>query len=217
MAREIELKIWCDPCMEIDGERVEGLEMEAVTIGNKKPKVIAMCPQHKEDFFDPFVEALQNMGTTVDSLQNSGRVRDSGKHSRQLPAAPPDGSGLQCPVEECAQKGLKNVKSISSHLRSVHDANLYMVIGKDGQLFHDDGRPLTPMPEIRAFERDGEPPNPARVECEEEGCTSGPNGGPAVYEWPTNRKPAQALGVHMAKTHGIKGAGKSGSKQQKVA
>lgn len=167
MAREIELRVWCDPCMQIDGERVEGEEMLPIIIGRAKPKVIAMCTQHKEDFWDPFVEAIQKMGETQEALSVE-RVRKAPGTATTAPAArklpgSEERNGLQCPLKgeiaaqhdmaECAQTGLASLKSVQSHLRTVHGMNMFEAIGKDGQVFHDDGQPLTPMPEIRAYKK----------------------------------------------------------------
>lgn len=205
MAREVKTLIWCDLCLELDAVQAEGEEMPAITVGNKKPRVLALCKGHQVDFFDKFVEVLESAGITVDQLTNPGRPTRSSAvrpHPRTLDAS--TGKGVMCPIEGCEAKPLKNVSTISSHLRQIHAMSLYEAVGKDGQLFDADGDPVE-MPEIRAPR--STPPEVTRAECDQPGCDT-------VYEYPKHTKPVQALGVHMAKTHGIKGIGKSGKKKQ---
>lgn len=217
MAREIKQLIWCDLCMEIDGVQTEAEEMPPVTIGNKKPRVLAACKEHQVEFFDKFVEILESAGIFADQLDNPGRATRSSvgrPRSGVDTSTTSTGKPVVCPlVSECEARPLKNISTVSSHLRQIHGKSMFEALGKDGQLYDVDGSPID-MPEIRATR---EVPTVERAECDQPGCTSGEDGGPAVYEFPKNAKPLQALGVHKSKVHGIKGGGKSGNKQRQVA
>lgn len=215
MAREYKQFTWCDLCLELDGEQVEGEEMPPIMVGNKKPRVLAVCKQHQVDFFDKFVEVLESAGIVVDQLESgTTRVRSSSRRSGPRGGVDPmttsTGKSVVCPIDECDSAPLKNISTVASHLRKVHGMNLFEAIGKDGQLYDVDGAAIE-MPEVR---QPREKPAILRTECDFPGCASGEDGGPAVYEFPKNQKPVQALGVHKAKVHGIKGAGKNGSKKK---
>lgn len=77
MAREIITTILCDVCLndeEID-EKVEAVEMPPVSIGGAAPKVVALCEEHKADYWEPFIVLLDNLGQAV----QSGKIKKSSK------------------------------------------------------------------------------------------------------------------------------------------
>lgn len=185
MAREVFTKIWCDPCLHTKDIKIEANEMPPVTVGQKSPRVMALCPECEAGFFAPFIEGLEAFGDTPDSLEK-GKAR--GRVDKA--AAPATGKRIPCPLE-CGTKPLKNISSVSSHLRSMHDTNLYGVLGESGILYDVDGAAID-VGEIR--NRQTAAPAITRAECQEPDCTK-------VYTYPENKMPIQALGVHMAKTH----------------
>lgn len=69
MARD--LVFWCDPCMKED-IRTPGMEISGalnVTGDLKKslkPKILAMCPEHLDQFAKPLVALFEEMGIDVD-------------------------------------------------------------------------------------------------------------------------------------------------------
>lgn len=208
MAREIKELIWCDLCRDLDDIQTPATEMPPISVGQKKPRVLAVCTQHKTSFFDQFIEALETSGEYLDQLSVLPRTRSS--VTRPVPrhiATSSTGKPIVCPLAtECGGKPLKNVSTVSSHLRQIHAMNLFEAVGKDGQLFDVDGAPVA-MPEIREHKK---VPDVKRAECDQEDCDT-------VYEYPGHSKPVQALGVHKAKVHGIKGIGKKRREELGVA
>lgn len=217
MAREVKRIIWCDLCQQLDDVQTEAEEMPPITVGARKPRVLAVCVGHKESFYDKFMEVLEEAGIPVDQLDSgTTKVRASTRRPGKGvdPMTTSTGKPVVCPlVQDCESRPLKNISSMASHLRSKHGMNLFEAVGKDGQLFDVDGTPID-MPEVRAPR---EAPAITKAVCDEPGCTSGEDGGPVVYEWPKNQKPSQALGVHKARIHKVKGAGKNGTKATRAA
>lgn len=144
MARELEIKIWCDPCFAQD-VKTEAEELPAVALAGSKPRVLAMCKEHRENLYDPFVSVLVEHGLTVDQLGRGKPVK------RTTPAgeatAPPSqatdsstGKPVQCP--DCSETR-KNPAGISKHLRQAHGKSLYEGIGGEGGTLYDvDGDPV---------------------------------------------------------------------------
>lgn len=58
MARTV--VVHCDLCLE-EGERTEAEELPPITIEGKRPRVLALCPDHKQDYYDPFVELVDDL------------------------------------------------------------------------------------------------------------------------------------------------------------
>jgi hypothetical protein len=56
--------VFCDLHLE-KGERVQAEELPPITIEGKGPRVLALCPEHKRDFYDPFVELVDDLGQDV--------------------------------------------------------------------------------------------------------------------------------------------------------
>src|SRR3954453_22174019 len=59
MARQI--VVMCDVHLE-QGQRVEAQELPPITVEGKGPRVLALCPEHKQDYYDPFVELVEDLG-----------------------------------------------------------------------------------------------------------------------------------------------------------
>lgn len=71
MAREI--VTWCDPCMGRD-ERTPGQE-ETITLGSqRKPRVLALCPPHRDEYVKPLEALLEEFGAPADGAQPARRV-----------------------------------------------------------------------------------------------------------------------------------------------
>ena len=185
MAREIITSIWCDPCLKIDDVRTEGEELPPITIGNGKPRVLAMCKQHRTDFYDPFVDAVMELGTISDHLAAGTATK------RQTSSGTPR---VVCPYPGCGV-ALKNVSSTQSHVRHTHGTTVFELLGYEGQLYDVNGDAVErPAPRATVS---GEP-SVKRAECDVKGCGK-------VYEFPETQRPVQALAVHKAKSHGVAG------------
>lgn len=181
MAREVVISIWCDLCLSIDDIHTEGKEVAPVTVGNNKARVLALCPEHKEEFFDRFVEAL-DLGITTDALSAAGE-------RGRPPTRKASSSEIMCPLPDCASQ-LANSSSLRAHVRNVHHTTMDEVLADGHSLFDPEGNLLDYRPQAR------NKPKILRTECDFPGCTT-------VYEYPDNARPAQAIGVHKRMAHGI--------------
>lgn len=54
------LVVLCDVHLE-EGQRVEAEELPPISIDGKDPRVLALCAQHKKDFYDPFLELVDDL------------------------------------------------------------------------------------------------------------------------------------------------------------
>lgn len=98
MAREIISKTWCDPCMARE-ERVEGVE-HTITIGNQKPRVLAVCPVHEKEFVTPVLEALAEYAAPADRVRTKPGKAEAGSGTGQ-PWSPPSNAPLHDPDHPC--------------------------------------------------------------------------------------------------------------------
>jgi hypothetical protein len=62
MARTV--VVICDVHQE-RGQRVECEELPPITIEGKSPRVIALCPQCKDEYYDPFKQLVDDLGLEV--------------------------------------------------------------------------------------------------------------------------------------------------------
>lgn len=169
MAREVDIRIWCDHHLEADEIKVEGEELPPIAIGNQKARVMALCKECRVDFYEPLAEALSRYGVAFDKLatekpravakKNPGNPNATSPGPRPQVVLPsgwllPKGiseekAGMYrvvCPVDGCKELQ-KSAATMSGHLRDRHDTTLYDAIGPDGTLYDLDGRPVdTPKP-----------------------------------------------------------------------
>lgn len=218
MAREVILVISCDLCQNLDDKKVDAKEMPPVQVGNNKARILALCPEHQEQFFDKFLEVLLDLGVTTDVLANtqSGRTKkktsgsssNGGSETGKKPHPGMDSNPealIPCPlIAECnTENSFKSRGSLQGHMKNFHDGvsvgaalerlGMEYLLDDEGNIaVPDSGRDSGPL----------SPPTEQRAECDQPGCTT-------VYEWPKHARPNQALSIHKAKTHGIKGQSKT--------
>jgi hypothetical protein len=178
MAREIATFIWCDPC-NLDEVREQGVE-HVVTYGSWKPRRIALCERHEKELLNPMLEVLKE--AEVDPGGQVGRPR----------AAESTVNTINCAI---CSKSLKNRGSLGSHVRSSHD----MMLSAYWETYPDaDGNPRNDAPQgDDALPLEEATPTSDLVK---ESC---PDCG-KEYEGSASRI-NQIIGVHRAKTHGVKG------------
>jgi hypothetical protein len=152
-----------------------------VTIGlnTLKPRVLALCEVHTKEFIEPLKQVLADHGQIVATSQGE------------------DAIGEQCHIRSCG-KVLKNNSTLRSHYRQIHHltAEQYMPMVEDN-------RYVETVDELADLitDKGGDRPQPKIYKCDFPGCDT-------EYSPDETRVPAQALGVHKAKRHGIKGEGK---------
>lgn len=86
MAREVILKVWCDPCS------AEGVQSEAEehtvglllgSVGPVQPKVLAMCPEHRKALADDLAAMVAEYGQEVDMPTQKAPAKKKGASSDQ--------------------------------------------------------------------------------------------------------------------------------------
>jgi predicted RNA-binding Zn-ribbon protein involved in translation (DUF1610 family) len=130
MARQVIVKTWCDPCLEqsvdTEGEELPPLKLPELP---GRARVLALCEVHRKELYDPLVEALRELGQTVDAEGNPAGARGPLKKTPMEPAitgpsSTPSSAELgptTCP--DCF-KELKSLGSLQAHVRHVHNTTL---------------------------------------------------------------------------------------------
>lgn len=195
MARELVTNIWCDVCLSDDEETTytHAEEFSPITLPNMKPRVIALCTEHRE-LYDRFRALVADLGQVVPDGQpkTPTSTRGGGTKAGVFP----------CPVPTCRKhtKPYKHDTSAGSHARREHGKTYLELVaeygdprgegdqGEDEALFSDTTNAPVPVPSVES------------TECEDCGKR---------FEWPAYKRPTQALGVHRAKVHGVPGKKKA--------
>lgn len=184
MAREIVTHVWCDYCMEEDDTRSPATELAPITImvGNRvifKPRMLALCDKHEQDFNANYYEPLKDYLTTFGQIPEGETVVGSEENKRRV----------RCPIPDCDSRPFKHTASMRSHVRRHHNLTMGQVEDKYG---------ADALPKSNPVDEEREP---YTLECGERDCD-------VSYTYPDYRRPEQALAVHKARTHGIAGAKK---------
>lgn len=183
MARTI--VILCDPCLERNDEEVQAVAEETISFGGIKPRLLAVCAKCQKEFVDPLRDLIMDIGQIVDSVPPLPTQKGA------------TGGGGNAKGEfECLECGRQyNYKgSLRTHVQDKHGMTLQeMAIRHSGD---------NPDAQLQLGIDDENKPEVTRAECDQEGCD-------VVYEWPQHVRPAQAIGVHKARAHGIKGQKKA--------
>lgn len=184
MAREVVTHIWCDVCLQEDDQHVEAVETPPITVGTMKPRVLALCERHTKEVYEPFKELVTDLGVVAHDTTASAAPRRS-------PGTSPGSGIFPCPVPECEKQThpFKHEQSLRNHSKQVHGVPI-----NELREAYPDG----PEPTLFAAAEESGAPKVREVTCGFEGCD-------VTYSWPTHRLPAQAMGVHRSKKHGVKG------------
>ena len=170
----------CDPCYR-DGEQVEGEEV-VIALGDLarfKAQTMLMCERHRKEFYEPLRDLLDEFGASTEG----GPVFASTKARKDRVSGP-----FKCQVDNCGAAPLKNVGSFNAHVRQMHGLTRGEYVGLYGEptALGQDALPV-----------DATPIGESEAKCEVPGCGK-------VYSHELgNNRPLQALGVHLARVHGI--------------
>lgn len=192
MPKELVVNAWCDPCYE-DGEH-EPAEEIVVALGDlarMKPQVALLCERHRKEIYEPLHELMAAFGAVsgADVPRSSARSRPESR--RQTPP-------VMCGIPGCDAGYLKNMGSFGSHVRQLHGMTVTEYREKYGEPIQVGGAgpsSASSDPELPIDEEPG-PIGDSEATCEECG---------KVYSHALgNNRPTQALGVHLARVHGIR-------------
>lgn len=206
MAKEIRTFTWCDICL-AKGDHVEGTEV-TITLSGLKPRLLALCETDANDIIKPLRDILEDVGqiisTTTKSPTKTASRRAVTESAESTENAESTEGELSCPA--CDKRYSVN-SSLRNHLRTVHGLTLTQARAQYGagaggpahQAFTADDFDFgaDPSPAVP----DAQAPKVLRATCDQPDCD-------VVYEYPTHKRPSQALGVHKARTHGIMSAKK---------
>lgn len=181
MAKEVFTRTWCDLCLGNE-ERREAVQTDLVFTIHPlvKPTSLDLCQKHLDHWVTPLVQVLEEHGGPPPQREPS--ERGAGRPSK--------GDGpFRC---EVCEKVLKSRGSFGSHCRDQHGFGLTEYVERYGE----------PV-QVDPSEYDGPDRSatatewfmPAEATCTECG---------KVYSHAKgNKRPLQAVGVHMARKHGI--------------
>lgn len=95
MARRVIVETLCDPCLKA-GSEVEAEELPPLNVVGNKPRIMALCPDHRVQVYDPLVEMVKEFGQIVD-IEPKAEPASGTKRKAQAAGS------YDCP--ECAAAG----------------------------------------------------------------------------------------------------------------
>lgn len=197
MAREIITQIWCDICLE-EETYTSATETPPIILGIWKPRVLALCPVHRKEVYEPLEQVVRELGQILPEQASS--------EMRRPPGTAPGSGVFPCPDPTCTKhtRPYKHEQSLRNHSKDVHGLNglkeLYAKFSGDGEAALFDARADAgleePQPEITST---------TCAEMMKEYTGSATDSCDKAYAWPDYKRPRQAMAVHLAKTHGVRG------------
>lgn len=191
MALEVVTHRWCDVCLQNEDEEVHEPGTEVVVqINALKARKMDLCDRCRKEWIDPLIELIRDFPTvdaaptTVKGSRNRGGGSMAEKPGHTIPCKIPDCTGYR--------GGYKHLKSFRAHLSAAHPG-----------VTLDDYRRQYGEPEFEA-----EPSGDQMLAIDEDAFTCGIDGCQVSYSPQTHTRPSQALGVHKAQAHGIRGKAK---------
>lgn len=198
MARKI--IVLCDICLSDRDEEVEAVREETITFGTLKPRAIAVCEGCGEQ-----LAALKTLVTEYGQITESAAVaapksRRGAKYGSGAIQPNADGDYV-CDLPQCEGRAFRDLRSQRAHGLQQHG----MPAAEYGAALNA-ARGQAPEPSLFEDKQPEEPTGvPGEFKCDQPGCKQ-------EYDPANYARPAQALAVHKARTHGI-----SGKRQQRAA
>lgn len=184
MAKEI--VAWCDVCLnqnEDEPVRTPGREV-VVQLDQLKARSLDLCEPHYKEYIEPVRGLLIDMGSTVDT-QRIKKAPGSPRQASKLPESTP--GPFRCQVEvdgkPCGGGPYKDIRSLRAHTNAGHDMSFV-----EYRAAYGDPQP-EPVTEVS---------DDPQYTCGIDGCTTS-------YPPERHARPSQALAVHKAVKHGIRG------------
>lgn len=189
MARELVTHTWCDVCLDED-RKSPAREIEPVTIGSWKPRILALCDEHW-DRYESFRTLLGDLGQIHDTdVRPTQQVRRR-KAGTPSPIQPP----FICRVPECERgdRPFANRESLQVHVRNQHG----LLTGDYAAQYLTEEQQQPQGDEPLDFEEPGERP-----------VHLGPGGTFECPECGRLCETPQGLGAHRSAAHGYVGVKK---------
>ena len=183
MAKEIVSYTWCDVCLNAEEEVRSEADEVTIQIDTLKPRALALCETHNKELLEPLRQALLDLGQKVDQMVAAA----PGRPATILGAEP-----IMC--ELCGGGPYKGKGSRASHVRSTHGIDQREYRRRVAEMRGEEPAPESPAESL--FSDTEEIPD--AFKCDVDGCGK-------VYDPRKYERPAQALGMHKAKSHGIRG------------
>lgn len=81
MVRELRQLIYCDVCLQSEGEPIytEGFEVK-VSFGQQKPRFIGVCEQHEKEWIAPLRTLANAVGVVDSAAPGPGRKKKNLTH-----------------------------------------------------------------------------------------------------------------------------------------
>lgn len=199
MPKEVVVNQWCDPCYQ-DGEHTEAEEV-TIALGDlarMRPRTVLLCERHRKEHYEPLRELLEAFGSVLPDTPAMPTAAKRPKGEAHLRGP------FKCEVEGCTARPLISSGSFSSHVRKQHGISgvkeYRRIYGELKRVGTEEEAETTPEPDLFEGDDADESTGPiggSEAVCEVPGCGK-------VYSHALgNNRPAQALGVHLARAHGI--------------
>jgi predicted transcriptional regulator len=183
MGREIKILSFCDAC-EREGVHTEGNEY-TIAIDRMQPRLVIMCEVHEKD--------ILSLKELIEPLQKADAPVGPGRPNAAQAAV---GQKISCAI--CG-KAYKNPGSMRRHVNRDHDLSTQAYEEKIGAPFpraaRDSGKNRGKVDADTPLDYDDDFTIPDEFKCDL--CD-------VAYDPRQYKMPAQAIGMHRRRTHGIR-------------
>jgi len=201
MAKEVTIHNWCDVCMRED-VRTEATTTPELVVGATKARTLDLCEVHRKELLDPLLNLLKEDGAVADKAQPAAAAaRPARRYAKWSSGTNSSPGPFDCLVPGCTGRhtvanggpGYSPLGALKSHVRYAHNLS---PVEYEAQYGHP--QRLSEVQQQPQLELE---PTGDQFVCGIDGCT-------VSYPADQYARPHQALGVHRAQAHGVKGKGK---------
>lgn len=184
MVRQLVTHIWCDVCFREDEAYVEAQETPPITIGQAKPRRLALCERHTK-LYNEFHDLVLDVGQAVEVEETQAPTP---KRQKRNPNPSPLQPPYICKVPGCAttERGheFPNRQSLATHIRTQHGHS----VGEYAQQYLDQPAPELPFDDLPDED----------WKCGVEDCDK-------AYPPESYKDHRRLIRLHRSREHGIRG------------